>query len=260
MNILDQIFAQKRERLAERIQRVSRADMRARALDSPPTDGFRRALESSPHPVALIAEVKRASPVKGVLRSTFDPVQIAASYQSVGVDAMSVLTCADFFQGACGDLVAAKRVAQVPTLRKDFTVDAYDLDEARALGADAVLLIVYGLSPSQLADLRGYAEELGLDVLVEVHDERELVTALDSGATMIGVNNRDLRTFETRLETIEELAPLVPPGTHLVAESAIRSREDVERVGRAGARSVLIGSRFMGADDIPAAVAEVMGW
>ncbi|MBL8047718.1 MAG: indole-3-glycerol phosphate synthase TrpC [Chthonomonas sp.] len=258
MNILDEIFAQKRASQAEKHARVPLRDLQARQVEPPA--GFRRALENANRPISLIAEVKKASPVKGVLREDFDPVQIANAYRLAGVQAMSVLTCAEFFQGSQGNLIAAKRAASVPVIRKDFTVSEYDIWEAKAMGADAILLIAYGLDDAELKGLRELAEGLGFDALVEVHDAQEMGRALDSGATFVGVNNRDLRTFETRIETLEELAPKVPSHVHLVAESAIRNAADVARVQAAGARSVLIGTAFVKAADPGAAVIEVMGW
>lgn len=258
MNILDEIFAAKRAQLAERMERVPLTELKRRNPE--PVGGFREALEASPGPISLIAEVKKASPVKGIIREEFDPVAIATAYRRAGAQAMSVLTCAEFFRGSQGNLVAAKRAASVPVIRKDFTVSEYDIHEARSIGADAVLLIAYGLDDAELRGFREVAEGLGLDALVEVHDQNEMERALATGATFIGVNNRDLRTFETRIETIEELAPMVGPEIHLVAESAIRNHEDVARVAAAGARSVLIGTAFMREPDVASAVSRVMGW
>ncbi|MCE9560069.1 MAG: indole-3-glycerol phosphate synthase TrpC [Armatimonadetes bacterium] len=260
MTILDTIFAQKRESQGSKILKSPLSEMIGRALDAVPSRGFRSALEASSHRPALIAEVKKASPVRGVLREPFDPKSIAEAYAAVGVDCLSVLTCETFFQGSADYLRMASAATDLPIIRKDFTVSEYDVYEARAMGADAILLIVSGLGDQELSEFREIAEQLKMDVLVEVHSEEELDRAVASGATFIGVNNRDLSTFETRIETTESLAGRLPQGTHLVAESALRDQRDVDRVSVAGARSVLIGTAFMKAQDIGSKVREVMGW
>lgn len=257
MNILDEIFEFKR---ANQVSRAELNEWVAKAKDQAPALGFRRTLADSKNHPSLIAEIKKASPVKGVIREDFDPALIAKIYREVGVDCMSVLTCTEFFQGSPENLIRAKAIAGLPVIRKDFTVCEGDVFAARAMGADAVLLIVYGLSDPELRAFRELAESMGMDALVEVHGTEELERALASGATFIGVNNRDLRTFETRIETTEEVALNLPEGVHLVSESALRDSTDIQRVKAAGARSVLIGTSFMTAPNIGAKVREVMGW
>jgi indole-3-glycerol phosphate synthase len=202
--------------------------------------------------VAIIAEIKKASPAKGLLMPNFDPATLAETYVGNGASAISVLTNVDHFQGSIEHLETARRVAYpagVPVLRKEFIFDPYQVHEARAYGADAILLIVAMLTPQDLADLAAVARRYWMQCLVEVHDEEELRIALDAGAEIVGVNNRDLRTFETSLDVTERLAPLVPPGKVVVGESGIDSREDVDRLGRAGAHAVLIGEALVVADD-----------
>ena len=202
--------------------------------------------------VRIIAEVKKASPAKGLLRADFDPVDLATAYVENGAAAISVLTNAGHFQGSIDHLAAVHSVANpegVPVLRKEFIFDPYQVHEARAYGADAILLIVAMLTPQDLADLAAVARRYWMQCLVEVHDEEELRIALDAGAEIVGVNNRDLRTFETSLDVTERLAPLVPPGKVVVGESGINSREDVDRLGRAGAHAALIGEALVVADD-----------
>lgn len=260
-NVLDRIFAWKREDLVRRRAAVPEADLRARVADAPPARGFHRALQDAPVPVALIAEVKRASPTAGVLREEFDPVALAEAYRDAGAHCLSVLTDEPHFQGSVADLVAAREASGLPVLRKDFTVDAYDVWEARAMGADAVLLIVNGLSLAQLMEYRELAESMGMDALVETHSEAEAALAVASGASLIGVNNRDLTTFETSVEVgLEVLPRLKGEGRTLVSESALTCAEDVARVASAGARAVLIGSAFSRSADVGAKVREVMAW
>ncbi len=202
--------------------------------------------------IRVIAEIKRRSPSKGLLREDFDPVAIANAYAAGGAAAVSVLTEADHFDGSIGDLEAVSAEMQprgLPTLRKDFIFDPYQVYEARAGGADSLLLIAAALSAQQLGELLGLAKELWLQCLVEVHDEAELETAIAAGAELIGINNRDLRTFETDLTATERLAPLVPDGKIIVSESGIATREDVLRVRRAGAHAILVGEALITSDD-----------
>lgn len=259
MNLLDQIFAAKRDALPEKMRREPLAELRQRADDAEPPRGFRRALEQAGR-VALIAEVKKATPSTGVLREGFDPLAVARAYQRTGAEALSVLTDVEFFQGGAEVLRAVREAVPMPVLRKDFTVDEYDVWEARAIGADAVLLIVNGLDDEQLRDYRVLAEELGMDALVEVHSEAEGERALVSGATMIGVNNRDLTTFKTSIEVGERVLPSLPETVFRVAESAIRSHDDVRRLTQAGAQAMLIGTAFCREADPEPRVREVMGW
>lgn len=260
MNILERIFQRKREQLVEAQRRVSLEEMKRRSADAPPIRGFASALRARKQGPALIAEVKKASPVKGVLREEFHPEEIARAYERAGADAMSVLTDVEFFQGAPEYLEVCREATSLPVIRKDFTLDEYDVYEARALGADAILLIAHGLEWSKLFDLHQLARSLGMDALVETHTAEEAARAVEFGAPLIGVNNRDLKTFEVRLETSEQILPTLPEGTIGVAESAIGSHQDVRRLADCGASAVLIGSTFSRATDIEAKVREVMGW
>jgi indole-3-glycerol phosphate synthase len=255
--ILDDILAHKREEVAERKRARPREAFRDMPLFAEGRRGFHAALAARPAP-AVIAEVKRASPSRGVIRTHFDPPAHARSYEAAGAAALSVLTDERFFQGHLDHLTAARAVVGLPCLRKDFLVDPYQVDEARAHGADAVLVIAAAGSGTLRGELLAAAREAGLDVLVEVHDERELEWALAVGATLVGVNNRDLSTFVTSLETTERLAPLVPADVLLVAESGIHSAGDVRRMVAAGARAVLVGEALMAAPDPGAALAELL--
>jgi indole-3-glycerol phosphate synthase len=208
---------------------------------------------------AVIAECKRRSPSRGVLRDPYDPVAIARSYAAAGAAAISVLTNEEFFGGALGDLSNVRDAVPIPVLRKEFVIDPYQLVEARAAGADAVLLIAAILSAGELRELTRQAHALELEVLIEVHDEEEMAAASQAGSSIIGINNRDLRNFVTDLATCERVAPLAPPGTLLVAESGIRDRADVARLQRAGCRAFLVGEAFMTAPDPGAALRVLLG-
>jgi indole-3-glycerol phosphate synthase len=197
----------------------------------------------------VIAEIKRASPSKGLIRADFDPAQIARSYEANGAACLSVLTDREFFGGSAEDLRAARGACALPVLRKDFIVDPYQLHESRAWGADCILLIVAALSEGELRKLEDQALSLGLDVLMECHDAQELSVALRMRSPLIGINNRNLRTFETRLETTLSLVDRVPPGRLLVTESGIVSPQDVERLQEAKVSAYLVGGAFMAADD-----------
>ena len=249
-DILKQIVAVKRREVERLKVETPVPDLEARIEMRNPPLNFGGALMGAS--VRIIAEVKKASPAKGLLRADFDPVGLATAYVENGAAAISVLTNADHFQGSIDHLAAVHSVANpkgVPVLRKEFIFDPYQVHEARAYGADAILLIVAMLTPQDLADLAGVAQGYWMQCLVEVHDEEELRIALDAGAEIVGVNNRDLRTFETSLDVTERLAPLVPPGKVVVGESGINSREDVDRLGRAGAHAALIGEALVVADD-----------
>lgn len=228
---------------------------RCRALG--PTRDFTAALTPSPGGVRLLAEVKKASPSRGVLTPTFDPVGLATTYAQHGAAAISVLTDAKYFQGSLDLLAAVQTAVTVPLLRKDFTLDEYQLWEARAAGSDAVLLIASILEPPQLSDLQAAAKGLGLAALVEVHTAGELDLALGSGAALIGINNRDLRSFETHIETTLTLLPLVPPGIIVVSESGFSRADEVRRVVAAGAHAVLVGEGLVRAPDVAAKVREL---
>ena len=211
--------------------------------------------------VSVIAEVKKASPTAGLLREDFDPVSLASAYADGGAGAVSVLTEADHFQGSTRHLEAVHDVMyprEVPVLRKDFVFDPYQVYESRAHGADAILLIVSILSPEMLAELLQLAQENWMQCLVEVHDEGELRVALDAGAEMVGINNRDLRTFETDLEVTERLAPLIPKDKLIISESGMSGREHVQRVWRAGAHAALVGEALVTAEDPGAKLREML--
>ncbi|MHB8636048.1 MAG: indole-3-glycerol phosphate synthase TrpC [Fimbriimonadaceae bacterium] len=221
--------------------------------------GFLRALQRA-NDVALIAEVKMASPSQGVIRPDFDAAEIAGAYESAGAHAISVLTDHKYFQGSAGNLKSARRGCGLPVLRKDFIDDPYQVFEARAWGADAVLLIVAALEQSQLVDLHALVLELGMDALVEVHTLGEAHRVLEAKLPFVGINNRDLGTFTTDLTYTETLAPLLCRHAYTVSESGLERREDIDRVVAAGAQAVLIGTTFCAAPDIGAKVREVMQW
>ena len=250
-DILDRILARKVEEIAERSARTPLAELVARCADLADTRGFAAAIEAriDAGQPAVIAEVKKASPSKGVIRAEFDPAAIARSYESGGAACLSVLTDADFFQGSEVYLEQARAACALPVLRKDFTIDPYQVYEARAIGADCILLIVAALDDERLLELSLLAAELDLDVLVEVHDEGELERALEVPAPLIGVNNRNLRSFEVSLETTLRLRARVPAERLLVTESGIVTREDVARLRAAGVDSFLVGETFMRASD-----------
>lgn len=257
MNQLGKIFEWKRER-GEPSEALREA--RAAVADAGPTRGFLDALRGAEKRPALIAEVKKASPVKGLIREDFDAVAIAADYREAGAACLSVLTDEHFFQGSVENLVLARAESGLPVLRKDFTVSELDVWEARAMGADAILLIVYGLSDGELRGFRELAEGLGMDVIVEAHSEAECERALASGASILGINNRDLTSFETSVEVGLRLIPRYSGEVFVVSESALRSVEDVRRVAEAGASAVLIGTAFCSKPDVYEGVLEVMGW
>jgi indole-3-glycerol phosphate synthase len=250
-DILNRILARKVEEVAERSARLPLAELRARVADQPDTRGFAAALESCVEAgrAAVIAEIKKASPSKGVIRADFDPVAIAQSYQRGGASCLSVLTDVDFFQGADAHLQQVRAACGLPLLRKDFTIDAYQVYEARVIGADCILLIAAALDDETLMDLALLAADLDLDVLVEVHDGDELERALEIPAPLIGINNRNLRSFEVSLETSVNLRRNVPAERLLVSESGIATREDVAHLRTAGIHAFLVGEAFMRATD-----------
>jgi indole-3-glycerol phosphate synthase len=262
MNVLDRIFATKLEEIAQAKSAVpveALKDLAARQ----PSLRFREALASSVHPVSLVAEVKKASPSQGVIRPSFDALMVARDYASVGVDCLSVLTDIQYFQGSPEYLKVVKREVGIPCLRKDFICDPYQVYESRAWGADCILLIAASLSVDQMAELAGLSKELGMDTLVEVHDEDDGEKVAGLRADLVGVNNRNLRDFATSISTTAALLPQLQcalPDALFVSESAIGAYRDVEAVMRAGARSVLIGTTFCASPDIPSKVREVMKW
>jgi indole-3-glycerol phosphate synthase len=249
--ILDQINARKGEEVAERKLRISEADLRARISGLDVCRGFEDSLRTkiASGQAGVIAEIKKASPSKGVIRPDFYPVEIAKSYENGGASCLSVLTDKDFFQGDEAYLVAARAATQLPVIRKDFLIDPYQIVEARSIGADCVLLIVASLEPGLLIDLYGLATDLGMDVLIEVHNAEELEIAqkLDSG--MLGINNRNLHNFETSLQTSLDLLPSIAKDRLVVTESGIHNRKDVELMRNSGIDAFLVGEAFMRAAD-----------
>ena len=246
MTVLDEILEHKRIEvaLAKTTRDAVELAHEARAQLRRPL-GFRRALQSTPG-ISVIAEIKRRSPSKGLIREDFDAVAIARAYAVAGAACISVLTDQHFFGGSLEDLTAVREAVPTPLLRKDFVIDAYQIDEARVAGADAILLIVAALDRDELKNLYAHASGLGLDVLVEVHDEEEFEQALAIGSNLIGVNNRDLHSFDVDLATTERIAArLTDPEVVLIAESGISSIEDVTRLERAGAAGFLVGELFM---------------
>ena len=250
-DILTTILGRKADEIAERSARISLDELRARSADAPPTRGFADALNAmiAQGDPAVIAEVKKASPSKGIIRPDFRPADIAVSYEFGGAACLSVLTDVDFFQGADDYLKQARDACTLPVLRKDFTVDPYQVYEARVLGADCILLIVAALDDGQLVDLSGLAMELGMDVLVEVHDIDELERALQVPVPLVGINNRNLRTFEVSLQTTLAMKDAVPKDRLLVTESGILVPEDVATMRAAGVDAFLVGETFMRAEE-----------
>ncbi len=259
-DILKKIIDYKKEELAAAKARVPLAELKTRLPDLPPAGGFEAALRKTADAgrTAIIAEVKKGSPSKGVIREDFDPAGIAGIYAENGATCLSVLTDEHFFLGNLRFLCDIRKVVDIPLLRTDFIFDPYQIVEARAAGADAILLIAAMLELPVLRDFHALAAELGLDVLLEVHDERELETSLQTECNLIGVNNRDLRTFVTDLGTTERLLRLVPRGRFVVAESGINSRRDLVRLQHSGAGAFLIGEAFMREPDIGAKLRELL--
>jgi indole-3-glycerol phosphate synthase len=260
-DILKTILRRKAEEIAERSARTSLRELRQRAEAADPARGFVDAIKQkiAQGRAAVIAEIKKASPSKGLLRADFRPAEIARSYERAGAACLSVLTDVDFFQGADEYLQQARAACALPVLRKDFTIDPWQVVEARTLNADCILLIVAALGDTELADLAGQARQLGMDVLVEVHSAGELERALALDTPLIGINNRNLRTFETRLETTLELLDRIPDDRIVVTESGIRTPVDVARLHAAGVHSFLVGEAFMQAPDPGAKLAELFG-
>jgi len=249
--ILENIVARKYEEVKENRARVSLAELERQAAGADKPRGFAQALRqrAAAQQPAVIAEVKKASPSKGVIREDFNPAEIAASYQQGGAACLSVLTDIDFFQGSPEYLQQARAACALPVIRKDFLVDPYQVVEARAMGADCVLLIVASLEDGQMAELNAVAVEHGLDVLVEVHDGAELERALKLDTPLVGINNRNLHNFEVSLDTTLQLLPRIPADRLAVTESGILSRADVELMLENGVYSFLVGEAFMRAAD-----------
>lgn len=259
-SILDAIIDRTVADVALRKEATSRQMLEGWAAERPPALSLRAALQRPG--MSVIAEFKRASPSKGRFPVEIEPVEVARSYVKGGASAISVLTDGPFFQGSLDDLTAVGEIAWpvgAPVLRKDFIVDDYQIVEARAAGADAVLLIVAALEDSRLIALQAFAARLGMDALVEVHDAQEMVRAADAGARIIGINNRDLRTFHVDLGISETLAPAAPVDTVVVAESGIRNRRDVERLVAAGVDAILVGESLILSDDRAAAIRTLVG-
>ncbi len=260
MSILNEIFANKRLEVAEAKVAVPFADLKSQSVDLEETKGFIRALKAASTEIALIAEVKKGSPSQGVIREDFSPEDVARTYTEAGAHCLSVLTDQKYFSGSASYLRRVRKATSLPLLRKDFIDDPYQIYEARVWGADAILLIAAALEKNQIEDLYALSQSLGLDVLVEVHNEQELDLIEGLDLPLVGINNRDLSTLKTDLSTTDRLMPRVAPKSLGVSESALDSYENVCRVRDAGAKAVLIGTAFCSAPDIDAKIREVMGW
>lgn len=258
---LARIAAYKREEVSARKAARSFAEVEAAALAADPPRGFAAALarDARPHRLALIAEVKKASPSKGLIRADFDPPALGRAYRDGGASCLSVLTDAPSFQGDESYLVAARAASGLPCIRKDFLVDPWQVAESRALGADAILVILAMVDDALAAALMAEAARLGMDALVEVHDEVEMARAGALGAKLVGINNRDLKSFQVDLAVTERLAPLAPAGALLVGESGIFTAEDAARCARAGAKAMLVGESLMRQADVKAATRTLLG-
>ena len=256
--ILDTIVAHKRIELKDDKQRMPLDTLKRKIRDLPPTRDFRAAL-STPNCVHLIAEVKKKSPSKGIIREDFDPVGIARTYAESDASAVSVLTDREFFAGELAYLSAIREVVTLPLLRKDFTIDSYHIYQARLAGADAILLIVSILTLAQLREFTEIARSMGLASLVEVHTDEELELALTAGAEIIGINNRDLRTFHTDIETTFRLRTSIPTDKIVVSESGINTHEDVMKLKEAGVNAILVGESLMRSPNIGDKVRELLG-
>lgn len=263
MNKLVEICAVKREEVRQRKAQASLADLSSRASEQTAPRGFEAALRAKAQVgaetgFALIAEIKKASPSKGLIRADFHPAQHARAYQAGGAACLSVLTDARYFQGHEDYLIAARAACDLPVLRKDFMVDPWQVAEARSIGADAILIIVAALDDTLMAEIESAAVDLGMDVLVEVHDEAEMERAARLRSRLIGVNNRDLRTFTTDLVTTERLCKLAPEGSLLVSESGINSHADCLRLAQSGVRAFLVGESLMRQADVEVATRKLL--
>ncbi|MCX7968797.1 MAG: indole-3-glycerol phosphate synthase TrpC [Armatimonadetes bacterium] len=260
MSILQKILEVKRDEVEERKNQLQLKVLRERLSEAPPVRPFAQTLKRRDgEPIRLIAELKKASPSKGVFRQDFDPKAILLAYELSPASALSILTDEPFFQGSLENLSLARQITTKPLLRKDFLVDEYQVYEARVYGADAVLLIVAALDEKKLRDLIELSRELGMDALVEVHTESELEIALKAGANLIGINNRNLQTFDVNLNTTFRLKRLIPSECAIVSESGIETREQVKRLEDAGIDAILVGETLIRSDDPIAKARELMG-
>lgn len=258
-DVLNRILSRKKQEIEQRQSHRPLADLEKALHKASQVRGFMRSLQSrlQQNEPAVIAEIKKASPSKGVIRHNFNPPEIARSYQQGGAACLSVLTDVDFFQGSDDYLIAAREACELPVIRKDFIIHPYQVYEARVMGADCILLIVAALDQARLIELYELATQLGLDVLVEVHDQHEMLRALELDLPMIGINNRNLRTFETRLDTTLELLPLLPENCFVVTESGIHTAEDVQYMRNSNVNAFLVGEAFMRAEDPGRALADI---
>ncbi|CAB1276641.1 indole-3-glycerol phosphate synthase TrpC [Candidatus Nitrosacidococcus tergens] len=259
-NILKKILWRKAEEITERAEKISMRELSRKIEHVPSARGFKAAIKQKldTNQTAIIAEIKKASPSKGVLRSNFSPNLIAQSYEKWGATCLSVLTDHDFFQGSEEYLCLAREACQLPILRKDFIIDPYQVYESRVIGADCILLIVAALGDALMKELSQLAEHLGMDVLVEVHNHEELERALELNPKMIGINNRNLVNFETKLVTTINLKPMIPDHCLVVSESGIYSRNDIEKLNQVGVDAFLIGEFFMVAENPGLALMELL--
>lgn len=258
-DVLKEIIQKKKERIILAKQNLPEEELKLKVQNMPPTRPFTESI-SKPRQISLIAEIKKSSPSRGVIREDFNVTDIARTYQEAGVAAISVLTEEDFFLGNISHINEVKSVTSVPVLRKDFIIEPYQVYESRFFGADAILLIADLLSKEKLSELTELAANLDLDCLVEVHDEKELKKVLGLKAPLIGINNRDLHTLEINFKTTEKLFLLIPSGKIVIVESGITAHKDIKFLQILGVSAILIGTAFMDSPDIKKKIQEIMGW